>query len=598
MDIVLYLCALFFAGLGILPYSVLKPFADRLAPDGSMERFTREFWLPLHIILIFLAILCIALLLWKHFSPKSYRDFFASLRKLPGRVVSDFRPFFADFRVALKSSKAESVLIVLIILAGIVVRLLMIDRPLEHDEAYSMAEWGRAGMRYAMGDYHLPNNHLFHTFLINLIYHFIGKDVPLLRMPVFLSGVLLIPVVWLLGKHLYSRFTGLTAAAFTAFAPFLIYYSVNARGYELMTFLTAVSLLLAAYLRKRKNLFGWAMFILSSALNFFTLPIALYPFGGICLWFLLAVLTNQTSDAYSGRWNFFKYLIAAGICTSILTMLLYAPLFRDSGFAAFFGNQYVGPVPPGEFTQTFISRMIDTYHAFCDTLPVPVWALIALGNILVLVFHPKACRLGVPYQAALVLCMAAIMVYQKPNLWPRTLLFFHPLLILWGSAGICYVLTALLKEQRIAYGLIFVLAVWAGITQFRVAADTHGVIGADEKAIRILLETEGENANKVLFVTAAADNAPLWMYADIAGLPYSIFDKLHRFDAVYALYNPQNDAYNKPSDLDDLLERYGPGKVFIQRKSEQILMDEPDGILYRFDIYEHAVEKAYGEKTD
>ena len=579
-----------------LPYSAVKSIADGIASDGNMERMTESFHSGIRIGLVILAVFLTAFWLWIRMKPGSVKRFFASLGSLPGRFCRDCRPFFTDLGLTLRNTaKNERILLFLILLGGIIVRLLLLERPLDHDEAYSIYEWGRRDMRWAMTDYHLPNNHLFHTFLVNLIYHTLGKEIWMLRLPVFLSGIMTIPGVWLLGKSLYDRKTGIAAAGLTAFAPYLIFYSVNARGYGILTCLTVYSLLDAVYLRRKKNLFGWGLLVILSALNFFTLPIALYPFGGICVWFLFAFLISDVPESYSGKWNFFKYLIGCGIFTVILTMLLYTPLFKVSGLASFFGNQYVGPVPEGEFWITFGMRMTDTYHAFCDTLPAPVWILLALGNLLALLFHQRISRMTIPYQVPLVLWMAAVMSFQKPNLWPRTLLFFHPLLILWGTAGISALLEKLLSRKAAAV-ILAILAVLAAVPQFRYGIENYGVMGVDEKAVYLFLETEGENAPNALFVTAPSDNAPIWVYADRKGLPIGIFDKLRRFNVVYAFYNPRNDAYNAPKDLEDLLVRFGPGKNFIDFGTEKVLMETPNGLLYRYEIRPSAVEKAYGDQ--
>ena len=122
-----------------------------------------------------------------------------------------------------------------------------------------------------------------------------------------------------------------------------------------------------------------------------------------------------------------------------------------------------------------------------------------------------------------------------------------------------------------------------------------GTVGPDEQAVRLILEREGENAANVHIVTAAEDNAPIWIYADAYGFPDKVFDKRQSFNTVYAFVNPLNDAYNGPQNLGDLLERFGPGDNFLDTESVEVLMDEPHGVLYRFEARESAVIKGYGE---
>src|SRR5215212_396612 len=65
----------------------------------------------------------------------------------------------------------------------------------------------------------------------------------LLRAPSLLAGVAAIPLVYRLGERTVGRCAGLVAAALTTFSPFMVYYSGEARGYELMVVLTLASTL-------------------------------------------------------------------------------------------------------------------------------------------------------------------------------------------------------------------------------------------------------------------------------------------------------------------------------------------------------------------
>lgn len=77
----------------------------------------------------------------------------------------------------------------------------------------------------------------------------------LLRAPSLLAGVATIPAVYLLGARTAGRAAGVVAAAFTAFSPFMIYYSSEARGYALVMALVTFStlaMLIAAQTGRRR----------------------------------------------------------------------------------------------------------------------------------------------------------------------------------------------------------------------------------------------------------------------------------------------------------------------------------------------------------
>src|SRR3954465_13004406 len=58
-----------------------------------------------------------------------------------------------------------------------------------------------------------------------------------------LLGTLTIPLVYVLGRELVGRRTGLVAAALCAFNPLLVWYSQEARSYALMILLSGLTLI-------------------------------------------------------------------------------------------------------------------------------------------------------------------------------------------------------------------------------------------------------------------------------------------------------------------------------------------------------------------
>ena len=200
IDYVLILAAVFCLVLALCPYTMYKSMGNRLASDGNLERFTPSFVSVLRIVFAAAFVLCSGIVLWQLCDGAGRSRFFRSLVLLPGRCVRDAGPFFRDLRAAFHPRGQAFWWFLLVFAGGILVRLLQLSAPLLHDEAYSMAMWARSDLLFSISDYHLPNNHVFHSFLINLVYHTLGKTPALLRLPVFLSGCLLIPAVWLLAK--------------------------------------------------------------------------------------------------------------------------------------------------------------------------------------------------------------------------------------------------------------------------------------------------------------------------------------------------------------------------------------------------------------
>jgi hypothetical protein len=81
------------------------------------------------------------------------------------------------------------------------------------------------------------------SFVLSWLTTRIDLTPELLRAPSLLAGVAAIPLVYLIGVRTVGRAAALVAAAITALAPFMIYYSAEARAYEPMLVLVLLSTL-------------------------------------------------------------------------------------------------------------------------------------------------------------------------------------------------------------------------------------------------------------------------------------------------------------------------------------------------------------------
>jgi hypothetical protein len=108
------------------------------------------------------------------------------------------------------------------------------------------------------------------------LYHFLlhfwarlGESEAALRAFSALCGVLTIPVMYILGRKLFSPASGLAAALLTAMLPFQIYYAQEARLYALVVLLSA--LMLWAFVRSwQGTTYGtWVGFGLLTAINLY-----------------------------------------------------------------------------------------------------------------------------------------------------------------------------------------------------------------------------------------------------------------------------------------------------------------------------------------
>ncbi|MDP2975574.1 MAG: hypothetical protein Q8N45_05105, partial [Anaerolineales bacterium] len=187
---------LFLIVVALLPYGSMKALADSLMPDGNFTSLKagnagvfRGLLGAGGVAFLGLAALTV-------------------LRRW-GLVLSFFKQFWADARrffAALRPHKDEpgflAALLVIMTLA-VIYRLEYIYSSLHHDEAYTYVAFAHS-LFAAATDYHLPNNHVFHSILVYFSTQLFGIQPWAVRLPAFTAGVLLVPAAYWLAKRLYD----------------------------------------------------------------------------------------------------------------------------------------------------------------------------------------------------------------------------------------------------------------------------------------------------------------------------------------------------------------------------------------------------------
>lgn len=104
------------------------------------------------------------------------------------------------------------------------------------------------------------------TPILPPLYHFLlhfwiwlGESEAVVRLLSALVGVITIPVMYVLGRDLFTRPVGLAAALLTAVLPFHVYFSQEARPYALVVFLSALMLWIFARSWRGSDPKGWVV---------------------------------------------------------------------------------------------------------------------------------------------------------------------------------------------------------------------------------------------------------------------------------------------------------------------------------------------------
>jgi 4-amino-4-deoxy-L-arabinose transferase-like glycosyltransferase len=523
---------LLLAGL-VLPFERLKPLADHLALDGSLESFTTARLAQIRPGLLVVALACLAAGGLVYYYREDLERRLGGLQRISVRHVirHDLRMLGDSLRAEL-GYKTELGVLALIMLLAAATRGLYLSQPMLHDEAYTFIAFASRPFLSAISDYSLPNNHIFHTLLVYLAYHLLGNQPWIIRLPAYLAGIAIVPLTYAAGAIFYNRNAGLLSAGLAAASPLLIDYSANARGYTLVCAITLVAVILAAYVKDQRNFIAWVLLALACALGFYTIPIMLYPAGMVFAWLILSGLLGDTSAEY--KKTFWGYLLVACLLLAGLAALLYTPVFIKSGIGVVVNNSYVRPDDPelspifGEgLLEQVRSRVSSTAEQWTGGVPWAIGALSLVGLAASLALHRRISRAKIPLQAAALLWIALAISIQRVAPLARVWMFLLPLYITWASAGVLGLAGLALPERYHLQGrwAVFLAAVLVPAAVFIAAipgtASMRGAPGAEEGVTRYLKE-HIQPGDRV--AAQSPISTPLEYYFLQYGLPQEAFD--------------------------------------------------------------------------
>ena len=563
-------------GLALLPYDRIKPLADLLAGDGSLDLLTYSLQQRARPFLLILGVFLLVLSGFVYRIRQPIQDHAKALTSYPLRdsLHKDFRELITSLHM-LSQDKVFLYALLLITLLGGVIRGLYLTQPMQHDEAYTYTAFASRALRNIVTDYHLPNNHVFHTILVFISTRLLGNFPWTVRLPAYIAGVLLIPASYLAGRLHYDKKIALTGAALVAVSPVLIAYSANARGYTLLSLVTLVIVILAVYLKVHHNLIAWSLFTLLTCLGFYTLPIMLYPFGMVFTWLLISAIYRDIASEYRRR--FFYYLFVSTVIILFLSLVLYAPIFLVSGFRAVISNEYVQSMEYSNLWDSLLSRIVSVSEQWLGGSPAIIGIISLLGIALGLILHRRISAHRVPLQIAALLGIGVLLVFQRVAPLARIWLFLLPLFILWASAGIIGGVRMFLPDSRhrLATNILLLAALLLPVIRLAMSSATiasTASLGVEEE---IALYMKDKLRPGDLVVIQAPIATPLEYYFMRYGLPLEAFDE-QRGD-IQRLLVVVSSKYDQT--LDEALAKKGPAD-YSQMDSVKIIHQYKHATIY------------------
>jgi hypothetical protein len=558
-----FMFACVFLSLSLLPYEILKTLGDHLSKDGNFESLTSTFVatirLPCGIIGSFFAIIALGVLV---FPQKTSRLVALSVLRVGHYkeiLYGDLIEFGKDLRKISLGFK-ESVLLVLIMVIGIIPRVMLLNRPIEYDEAYTFIAFARHSFLNIITDYHVPNNHVFHTILVRISYLLFGDQAWQVRLPVFVAGIFIIPCTYLLGRMLYSKQVGYVAAGIVASLPVMIFRSVSARGYPIVTLMTLLGFIAAGYIIRRKNLIGWLLLILFCVIGLYTLPIMLYPVFFLFLWLLISI-RNLSQQQYS-KSSWIKYLCVAVLLIGFFTFLLYSPILLSSNIRNIYNdNRILHSMSFIDFIKTIPEGFLGVLTEWQKYLPTPWGVSLVAGLAISLWQITSKGKYGVPSQLTLLISTCVLLIIQRPVPVNRIWLWMVPLLIIWSSSGLVMA-SQILQKIRGGYIIgIFLLTIIViglvinGIRISHTASINHW--GEDPPAEEITLALISIMDGKSTVITSQCVDAYYWFYFFNHGVSMSGSNVVTGIDGGRIFVIDDHHAGCGSSPVEDMLIQYG-----------------------------------------
>jgi hypothetical protein len=489
---------------------------------------------------------------------KNLHGFFASCRV--------FRADLSRLLRRLAGDRQDLVWLVLLCLAGTIIRIWFLDQPMRYDEARTYLDFVSSGTE-RLFLYPAPNNHVAHTLLVYLSTLFLGNAPWAIRLPAVLAGILLMPMAYFCARTVFNRSSGLVATGLVAGSPYLVLFSTNARGYSGIAFLTLALVPLTLYFVRKESGFAGFLIALLWALGLYTIPVMLFPIAMLGVWiFILAFHIGGLTKAL----RLARLLVWIGLLCAAVTVILYLPVVSMSGVRAIVANQYVLPLSLSQVVLAWPRMVWETWLNYQRDIPFLCQVCLATC-MLYGVFHLwRAKQSAFLLLPATLIGIGTLLLAMRVVPFRRTWIFLLPLGFCLADVGVMGLLRFLTHRTRdtilgvlgllFALGMGYYLTTTDAMSHYRDTGDLP-----DAEAIAIYLKPRLQEGDWIL----ARKNLPLRYYFYRLGIPLDFFHQGGNGDTYVIVRLPQ-DTFAK------VMETYG----MQLDENDFVVQSFPSALLY------------------
>jgi len=364
----------------------------------------------------------------------------------------------------------------LILGLGLIFRQLFLFEPIRGDEVMAFIHFGVNPLAVILTKYTYPNNHLLYSALMHGCILLFGISPMAMRLPSLVSGVLCIWMTYRLAVALTSDSrVGLLAAFCCASSFYLVYYSVNARGYALQTLW--VVLLCDVFFRLDSRLSTFQRRTCLAILGFFllyTIPSGMIFLGPFLIY--LAWLAHYQSPYVS-----WKDLRIVGIAMTVMFALAILPIVHEFPQIWLTNGEYGDKALPmfGEVLR----------RASDGLLPTPFFALLFAAAFF-LVRQER--RLLIFFISVLLIYPVTVIVLDHwiPQLkfFPRTYSILFPLIYILMSSALVRVFDRPDRGSKLLAACAVVGLLFTSVRSFARVAHDPAALYYSNRQDNIILE--------------------------------------------------------------------------------------------------------------
>ncbi len=412
------------------------------------------------------------------------------------QFAADGRDFIGSCRESLRAtflriSKLEAILLLSCIAVGAGLRFHFLGAPLAYDEgnAFQMSQQPF----YLMLTNQSAAYHSLAVVSAGIFTRIFGTAEWVIRAPMLIAGLALLPVVYWVSRILFSRAVGIVATAIVAVAWPLVAYSVNARGYAFGNLAFVIMLGMVPYLVRTRN---WAAIVAFASLS----AIAGYSVQSMAFGYTVAFTFLAFSMLDRDGYRIVPRMIEMGVATSILTIgiliLLFSPFLLAHGFSLLtVESEPLSGAPAMSMAGIIVDQLEKLYAQSMIDIPGGIQAILSAGLVTGMLFD----RRGAILVAAALVGVAPMLFLVGVQLPPaRIWQFLIPPLAMVTGRGLTIWVQAL-GQHKILHGVagaaVVAGAVSVGFNAVKSGSVLYELIG--RKSNWKLVDFSFEFANRV-----------------------------------------------------------------------------------------------------